>query len=187
MDTCVCSPPAPENVSMAVWLCVPLIHWLRARNWNFASSGMPLTAPIVAKSLGVSTPFKGAGSRRTVVGALMSCLLCAALMGGLAVSPPFHDKRARNPPQPVTCWPDRVSGGHPGGPIDGVVVEPGQCRRAGDELQGDGHEQVPQPPADRSRRLASSDTRRVGDDALDARAPQTVVGGECVSRRPYVT
>jgi hypothetical protein len=38
---------------------VPLTHRLVARNWNLASSGVALTTPSVAKSVGVSTPLSG--------------------------------------------------------------------------------------------------------------------------------
>src|SRR5207244_8427802 len=41
---------------MVLRLCVPLTQRLRARNWNFASSGCPFTASIVAKRVWVSTP-----------------------------------------------------------------------------------------------------------------------------------
>ena len=39
-----------------LWLFVPLIQRLVARNWNFASSGLARTASSVANSVGVSTP-----------------------------------------------------------------------------------------------------------------------------------
>src|SRR4051794_30081590 len=42
---------------MIVRLCEPSIQRLRARNWNFASSGSALTASSVPKSCAVSTPF----------------------------------------------------------------------------------------------------------------------------------
>src|SRR5262245_47462476 len=44
---------------MELRLCVPAIHRLVARNWNFASSGLPLTASSVANRVGVSTPLSG--------------------------------------------------------------------------------------------------------------------------------
>ncbi|MER8504880.1 hypothetical protein [Mesorhizobium sp. M1142] len=40
-------------------LWVPAIHRLLARNWNLASSGWPATALMVARRVGVSTPFLG--------------------------------------------------------------------------------------------------------------------------------
>jgi hypothetical protein len=42
---------------------VPRCQRFVARNWNFASSGCAFTAPMVANSLGVSTPLRGLGSR----------------------------------------------------------------------------------------------------------------------------
>src|SRR5690606_3772055 len=54
-----CSPPAPENGAILLWLCVPEIHLLTARNLNCASSGCWPTAWIVASSVGVSTPLRG--------------------------------------------------------------------------------------------------------------------------------
>src|SRR3712207_1924326 len=44
---------------MVLRLCVPLIHWLLARNWNLAASGWALTASRVANSVGTSTPLRG--------------------------------------------------------------------------------------------------------------------------------
>ena len=41
--------------------CVPPTQWLCPRKRNWASAGCEATAPIVAKSFGVSTPLRGAG------------------------------------------------------------------------------------------------------------------------------
>ena len=43
---------------MVVRLCVPLTHWLWARNWNLAASGACFTALRVAKRVAVSTPLR---------------------------------------------------------------------------------------------------------------------------------
>src|SRR5829696_3180566 len=39
-------------------LWVPLIHWLWARNWNWAAAGAALTASRVANRVAVSTPLR---------------------------------------------------------------------------------------------------------------------------------
>jgi hypothetical protein len=46
---------------MLLWLWVPLIQRLLARNWNLASSGFSPTALMVASSTGVFTPLRGSG------------------------------------------------------------------------------------------------------------------------------
>ena len=64
-----CSPPAPEKASMVVRLWVPASQVLRARNWNLARAGVAFTASSVAKSVGVSTPFRGIRIRFSFGGA----------------------------------------------------------------------------------------------------------------------
>ena len=61
--SCGCVPPAPVNASARLRLWVPSSQRLEALNRNVACSGCAFTAPIVAKSAGVSTPFIGTGSR----------------------------------------------------------------------------------------------------------------------------
>ena len=74
-----CSAPAPVKRSIRLRLCVPFSHWLVAVNWNFASSGCALTALMVAKRVGVSTPFIGTRSRD----------FSSATASAMAVSPLF--------------------------------------------------------------------------------------------------
>src|SRR6478752_6262812 len=74
---------------MVLRICVPAIHSPFARNWNCASDRWSATAAMVAKSLGVSTPFIGTrgrfvGAGISMVVALMVGLLSAA--AGLAAS-----------------------------------------------------------------------------------------------------
>ena len=63
---CCISCFAPKKPSNVDWLCVPAIHRLLARNWNFAISGSPLTASRVANSVAVSTPLRMDGRCRDV-------------------------------------------------------------------------------------------------------------------------
>ena len=61
---------------MVVRLWVPLIHSLRARNWNCAISGCALTASRVANSVGTSTPL----SAGRVCVLVMVFLLCVSVV-----------------------------------------------------------------------------------------------------------
>src|SRR4051795_2376829 len=56
-------------------LCVPLTHSLRARNWNWASSGCPLTASRVANRVATSTPLTPAATSVLV-------MVCSFCVGG---------------------------------------------------------------------------------------------------------
>src|SRR3954468_9035285 len=56
-------------------LCVPLTHSLRARNWNWASSGCPFTASRVANRVAMSTPLTPAATSVLV-------MVCSFWVGG---------------------------------------------------------------------------------------------------------
>src|SRR5215475_13136705 len=70
---------------MLLRLCVPCSHWLVARNWNFASSGLALTASSVANRVGVSTPLSG-GRILLVAVVIGSPHLRRATLGHVAVT-----------------------------------------------------------------------------------------------------
>src|SRR5262245_3838730 len=61
---------------MVLRLWVPLIQRLVARNWKFASSGLPLTASRVANRVGVSTPLSGG---RVVVAVIANSSVAASV------------------------------------------------------------------------------------------------------------
>src|SRR5689334_2672099 len=71
------SPPAPENCSIVVRLCVPATQRYVARNRNCPRSGWLRTAPIVPKRFGTSTPLRGVRSVVVLVMAFsfVGCLL----------------------------------------------------------------------------------------------------------------
>src|SRR5690606_6281436 len=68
------SSPTPKKSEIDERLWVPPIHWLWARNWNFAAAGACLTASRVAKRVSVSTPLRVDGVLvMDMVGSLMDC------------------------------------------------------------------------------------------------------------------
>src|SRR5262245_14140829 len=58
---------------MVVRLWVPITQRLVARNWNFASSGLPRTASMVPKRFGTSTPLRLGVSVVVTVSSLVAC------------------------------------------------------------------------------------------------------------------
>ena len=69
---------------MRLWLCVPACQRFVARNWNWASSGCAPTALIVARSFGVSIPFRGLGTAFSTVAVDIVVLLLLVLGGWAA-------------------------------------------------------------------------------------------------------
>ena len=66
---------------MVVRLCVPDTQRFVARNWNRASSGCGPTAPMVASSVGVSTPLRGMGGAfGGIVGVVVVRVISTAVM-----------------------------------------------------------------------------------------------------------
>src|SRR6476620_2339921 len=67
-------------------LCVPEIHSLWARNWNFAASGAAFTASRVANRVAVSTPLRV--DSLTVAVMVMLLLWLVGRSGGLQLEVP---------------------------------------------------------------------------------------------------
>src|SRR5438034_5143242 len=101
---------------MVLRLCVPLIHRLVARNWNFASSGLALTASSVANRVGVSTPLS-AGRGLVVVVIVISLVRPLRPRGGSAATAPEAgdggDARRRAFPRPSATFPGLPPGPGP--------------------------------------------------------------------------
>src|SRR5262245_40635766 len=86
---------------MLLRLWVPLTHRLVARNWNFASSGLALTASSVANRVGVSTPLRGGR------------VLLVAVVMVISSHPPCHARHGAGTGGDRTTLGDGVSPGVP--------------------------------------------------------------------------
>src|SRR5215472_18346652 len=100
---------------MVLRLCVPLTHWLCARNWNLAASGACFTASRVAKRVAVSTPLRIASLDWAVVMSvvvILVCLLeCWLIVEGCAGRYQFAES-TRRPPFPVAVAGQAVASRH---------------------------------------------------------------------------
>src|SRR5262245_17101488 len=93
---------------MVVRLWVPITQRLVARNWNFASSGLPRTASIVPKRFGMSTPLRLGDSVVVTVGSFVD--------GPVACDPGPDAGRSRmrdrKPPSLEKTWRGSGETGH---------------------------------------------------------------------------